>query len=220
MKRWISTWSIGPNAELAHFQKIKEAGFAGVEIWCEHKRALVYLEYARQCGLEIGMHLPFHDLNFATPDITVWNHTEKVLIEWMKKLREYEGVHATLHGGYAWASEERDEAIEKVKKRLTAMAAIAAELGVELLLENLIAGRLNYSHHIASHFSEWKSLLYRFRLIFRHNYLSNALEHFFWKLSEMLQERNNRFLQLFSIGMKPIGNHALFQPAPNPFDQI
>ncbi|WP_256834786.1 hypothetical protein [Parageobacillus thermoglucosidasius] len=84
MKRWISTWSIGPNAELAHFQKIKEAGFAGVEIWCEHKRALVYLEYARQCGLEIGMHLPFHDLNLATPDITVWNHTEKVLIEWMK----------------------------------------------------------------------------------------------------------------------------------------
>ncbi|WP_338205985.1 sugar phosphate isomerase/epimerase family protein [Parageobacillus thermoglucosidasius] len=159
MKRWISTWSIGPNDELAHFQKIKEAGFAGVEIWCEHKRALVYLEYARQCGLEIGMHLPFHDLNFATPDITVWNHTEKVLIEWMKKLREYEGVHATLHGGYAWASEERDEAIEKVKKRLTAMAAIAAELGVELLLENLIADRLNYSHHIASHFSEWKSLL-------------------------------------------------------------
>ncbi|WP_256834788.1 sugar phosphate isomerase/epimerase family protein [Parageobacillus thermoglucosidasius] len=46
-----------------------------------------------------------------------------------------------------------------MKKRLMAMAAIAAELGVELLLENLIADGLNYSHHIASHFSEWKSLL-------------------------------------------------------------
>jgi len=55
---------------------------------------------------------------------------------------------------------------------------------------------------------------YRFRLIFQHNYLSDVLEHFFWKLSEVLQERNNQFSQLLSSRMKPIGNHTLFKGHP------
>jgi len=159
MEKWLSLWSIGQEGTLSDFQAIKNAGFDGVEIWAEQYRSKEYLEYAKQMELKIGIHLPFHDLNLATPDNVVYERTFNVLAEWLETLAEYRGLHATFHGGYAWSSEERDETLVRVKKRLLQLDEKAKQYGIDLLLENLIPDRLNYCHHIASNVDEWLDLI-------------------------------------------------------------
>jgi len=159
MERWLSLWSIGQEGTLSDFQAIKNAGFAGIEIWAEQYRSKEYLEYAKQLGLKIGIHLPFHDLNLATPDPFVYERAFHVLTDWIETLSEYGGQHATFHGGFAWSSEERDETLVRVKKRLLQLNEKAKQNGIELLLENLIPDRLNYCHHIASNVEEWLDLI-------------------------------------------------------------
>lgn len=160
MEKWLSLWSIGQEGTMNDFQSIKNAGFAGIEIWAEQYRSREYLDYAKQVGLKIGIHLPFHDLNLATPDSVVYERTFNVLTEWIEILSQYGGQHATFHGGYAWSSEERDETLVRVKKRLLQLDEKAKQHGIDLLLENLIPDKLNYCHHIASNVEEWLELVH------------------------------------------------------------
>jgi len=160
MEQWLSIWSIGQDATLNDLNIIKEAGFNGVEIWTEHIRSNEYLDYAKQTGLQMGLHLPFHDLNLGSPDPIVFERTLSVLNEWIEKLSKYGGHHATFHGGYAWASEEREETLVRVKERIKTLSEKAKENGIDLLLENLIPDRLNYCHHIASNVEEWFDLIH------------------------------------------------------------
>lgn len=159
MERWLSLWSIGQQCELIDFKRIKKAGFVGVEIWAEHLRANDYLEYANECGLRIGIHLPFHDYNLATPDAVVKKRMLSLNKVWLQKLAEFGGEHAVIHGGLAWSSEERDEALIRVKDRLKDLNEVAKDNNVELLLENLIPDKLNYTHVIASNVDEWINIV-------------------------------------------------------------
>ncbi|QQZ08984.1 sugar phosphate isomerase/epimerase family protein [Heyndrickxia vini] len=161
MEKWLSLWSIGQHGTLSDFRAIKQSGFNGIEIWAEQHRSKEYLEYAKQVGLKIGMHLPFHDLNLATPDPVVYERTFHVLTEWMETLSIYGGQHATFHGGYAWSSEERDETFIRIQERLLLLNEKAKQYGIELLLENLIPDKLNYCHHIASNVEEWLDLIHK-----------------------------------------------------------
>ncbi|MDY0394040.1 sugar phosphate isomerase/epimerase family protein [Virgibacillus halophilus] len=159
MEKWLSLWSIGQEADLKAFRQIKDAGFVGVEIWAEHVCADDYLEFARQCDLRIGLHLPFHDMNLATPDDSVRDRMLEVNQQWLEKLAEYGGEHAVIHGGQAWSSEEREAALENVRHRLLKLREIAEANHVTLLLENLIPDKLNYGHIVASTVAEWCGLL-------------------------------------------------------------
>ena len=49
---------------------------------------------------------------------------------------------------------------------------------------NVSTGMMSYPLTLTCSFAG--ALLYRFRLIFRHNNLSDALEYFFWKLRKVL----------------------------------
>ncbi|SFC90939.1 Sugar phosphate isomerase/epimerase [Bacillus sp. OV322] len=159
METWLSLWSIGQLGTIDEFKEIKIGGFDGVEIWAEQLRAKEYLEYAHQSNLKVGVHLPFHDLNLATPDHAVSERTIQVLTEWIETVTKYGAKHATFHGGYAWSSEERDESVVRVNERILRLKKAADENGIELLLENLIPDRLNYCHHIASNMDEWIQLV-------------------------------------------------------------
>lgn len=159
MEKWLSLWSIGQEGELKDFPKIKQAGFDGVEIWGEHLNAEAYLDYAKTCNLKIGLHLPFHDFNLATPDAAVKDRMLDINTKWIQKLAEYGGEHAVIHGGLVRSSEEHSETIKYVKERLKALNSIAKENHVELLLENLIPDKLNYTHVVASDLEEWEQLL-------------------------------------------------------------
>lgn len=159
MKHWLSTWSLGQKSTMEDFAAIKEAGFDGVEIWSEQISAYEYMKFAQKNGLEIGLHLPFHDLNLATPDHAINKRVISVLTEWIERLADFGGQHATIHGGYAWSSEERDETLIRVKERLVGLNELAKKHHVELQLENLIPDKLNYCHHIASNVEEWINLL-------------------------------------------------------------
>jgi sugar phosphate isomerase/epimerase len=159
MKNWLSIWSIGQNGTFKDFVEIKEAGFDGIEIWCEHIQSKEYLDFAKQIGLKVGLHLPFHDLNLASPDPVVRARTFALLTDWIERLSEYGGLHATFHGGYAWSSEEREETLIRARDFILSLGEKAKLLGVELLLENLIPDKLNYCHHVASNVEEWIDLL-------------------------------------------------------------
>jgi sugar phosphate isomerase/epimerase len=159
MENWLSIWGIGQNGTLKDFIEIKKAGFDGVEIWGEHIRSKEYLEFAKQSGLKIGLHLPFHDLNLASPDPVVKSRTFTVLTDWLELLSEYGGLHATFHGGYAWSSEEREETLIRARDFIEELEEKAKQLSVEILLENLIPDRLNYCHHVASNLEEWIHLV-------------------------------------------------------------
>lgn len=160
MEKWLSLWSIGQEATLQDFEKIKAAGFVGVEIWAEHLRADEYLQYAKKSGLDIGIHLPFHDLNLATPDETVSERMITVNREWLKKLADAGGKHAVIHGGQSWSSEEKEESLKRVRERLTVINEFAEAHQIDLLLENLIPDKLNYCHIIASNVEEWVGLVH------------------------------------------------------------
>ena len=96
MEKWLSTWSIGQQGTLNDFENIKEAGFEGVEILTEQLRAIDYLKYAKQSGLKVSIHLPFHDLNLATPDPFIYERVSAVLSKWIELIAENGGYHATL----------------------------------------------------------------------------------------------------------------------------
>lgn len=159
MKLWLSLWSLGQEISKDDLEKVKEAKVEGVEIWGEHPRAKDYLDLSYHLGLKTGLHLPFHDLNLATPDEGVAKRTMEVLTEWLKRLGDRGAVHAVLHGGYAWASENRPEALSRVIERLNVLKGKAKQAGVELLLENLIPDQLRYTHTVASTVNEWNHLL-------------------------------------------------------------
>ena len=159
MEKWLSLWSIGQQGELADFKRIKEVGFDGVEIWAEHIRANDYLNYAKECELRIGIHLPFHDLNLAAPDDVVKERMLSINKEWIQKIAGAGGEHAVIHGGLAWSSEERGEALTRVKDRLRDLNEVARANNVDLLLENLIPDKLNYTHVVASNVEEWINLV-------------------------------------------------------------
>ena len=160
MEKWLSLWSIGQEGTKDDFEKIKKAGFTGVEIWAEHVRADQYMTFAEECGLEIGLHLPFHDLNLATPFEEVKDKIFAVNEEWFKKMAAIGGGHAVIHGGAAWASEEREEAMARVIERLKDLQTIAAEHKVALLFENQIPDKLNYTHIFPSSVDEWIHILH------------------------------------------------------------
>ncbi|MCQ6265966.1 sugar phosphate isomerase/epimerase [Fictibacillus sp. WQ 8-8] len=159
MEKWLNSWSLGLNANVNDFTRIKKAGFEGIEILAEQNNAHHYLKFASDLGFKVGLHLPFHDLNLATPDSIVYERTFNVLSQWLAKLAEYGGKHATFHGGYAWFSEERNESLIRVKERILKLNEVAMQHGVELLLENLIPDKLNYCHQIASNVEEWIDLI-------------------------------------------------------------
>lgn len=159
MEKWLNSWSFGLNADENEFRRVKEAGFDGIEVLAEQGNAHHYLKYASDSDFKIGLHLPFHDLNLATPDSFIYERTYNVLTYWLAKLGEYGGKHATFHGGYAWFSEERMETVQRVKERVMKLNEVAAQHGIELLLENLIPDKLNYCHQIASNVEEWSDLL-------------------------------------------------------------
>lgn len=159
MNKWISLWSVGQNCTSGEFSKIKEAGFKGVEIWAEQHSAKQYLDYAKEYGLDIGMHLPFHDMNLATPYESVAETVLTINKQWIKTLADYSGHHAVIHGGSAMASEDRDEVYPKMISRLSELHQFAKENNIELLFENLIPDGLGYMHIFPSSVEEWKDVL-------------------------------------------------------------
>lgn len=159
MEKWLSLWSIGQSKTKNDMEAIKNAGFEGVEIWAEHKSAKEDLKLAEQCGLKIGLHLPFHDLNLATPYEEVGSFILDITHHWLKELGKYGGGHAVIHGGSAWASENKDEDRLKVIERLKKIREMAYEQKVELLFENQIPDKLNYMHIYPSSVEEWLDIL-------------------------------------------------------------
>ncbi|MDN4526654.1 sugar phosphate isomerase/epimerase family protein [Fictibacillus fluitans] len=160
MEKWLNSWSVGLNAQLSDFERLNEAGFRGIEVLAEQGKAADYLVYAHRTGFNLGLHLPFHDLNLATPDPVVYERTFSILTDWIKRLADYGGTHATFHGGYAWFSEEKQECLERVAERILRLDEVAKPCGVDLLLENLIPDHLNYCHQVASNLNEWLELIH------------------------------------------------------------
>lgn len=159
MEKWFSLWSAGQEKTAEDMAAIRNAGFDGVEIWAEHLTAEKDMELAKEAGLKIGLHLPFHDLNLASPFQEVEDLIFKVNEQWFKKLKTYGGGHAVIHGGMAWASEGHAEAKKLVIDRLTRTRKMAEELGSTLLFENQIPDKLNYTHIFPSTVDEWLEIL-------------------------------------------------------------
>lgn len=159
MDKWLSLWSAGQKRTLSDFEEIKKAGFTGVEIWAEHLRNDDYFAYAKEVDLEVGLHLPFHDLNLATPFEKVNEFITTITTEWLERLGELGGGHAVIHGGSAMASEEQDKDREVMMNRLSKLNKIAEENNVELLFENQIPDSLNYVHIFPSSVDEWIYIL-------------------------------------------------------------
>src|SRR5699024_2396147 len=159
MEKWLSLWSVGQHCTDEDFSKMKQASFKGVEIWAEQHSAMDYLDYAKQHGFEIGMHLPFHDVNLGTPYDTVAEYALKMTKEWIETLAKYDGKHAVIHGGSAMASEDRDDIYPKMLKRLSELNTFAKDKGITLLFENLIPDGLNYTHIFPSSVAEWLDVL-------------------------------------------------------------
>jgi sugar phosphate isomerase/epimerase len=160
METWLSLWSLGQEISESDLEKVKDTKkVEGVEVWGEHVKAKEYLDLSYRLGLKTGLHLPFHDLNLATPEEGIAKRTMAVLSDWLKRLGDRGAEHAVLHGGYAWASENRPEALVRVAERLNILRGEAKTAGVDLLLENLIPDQLPYTHTVASTVSEWQNLL-------------------------------------------------------------
>ncbi|HVA38934.1 MAG TPA: sugar phosphate isomerase/epimerase family protein [Candidatus Dormibacteraeota bacterium] len=159
MQRWLSLWSLGPDFGPDDLRRVAEIGFRGVEVWGEHARAREHLQWAWQAGLQISLHLPFHDLNPVTPDDAVRDRMREVCRQWLVDLSAVGGRHAVIHGGYAWTSEERDLAVLRSHARLRELGSWARALGIAVLLENLVPDSLQYTHPIASDLTEWLAIL-------------------------------------------------------------
>lgn len=157
---WLSMWCAGDRKSEADFAAVRDCGAVdGVEIWTEHADALWEVRTAARHGLQVGIHLPFHDLNPVSNDAVVAARALERNREWLRDLSEYGGVHAVLHGGYAANAADRGPALTRLIDVASTLHAEAAELGIELLLENLIPDKLGYTHIMASNLAEWRQLV-------------------------------------------------------------
>ena len=69
---WLSMWCAGEHKTEADFAAVRDSGVVdGVEIWTEHPHALWEVEMGAKYGLQVGIHLPFHDLNPVSADPVV-----------------------------------------------------------------------------------------------------------------------------------------------------
>lgn|SRR5699024_3137368 len=159
MEKWLSLWSIGQQYGLREIEKIKKANFSGIEIWAEHHLAEESFEIANQCDLQIGLHLPFHDLNLGTPYKDIAVNACNIIKEWIETLSYYNGEHAVIHGGSAMASEDHESVYPEMIERLKEINDFAEEKEVELLFENQIPDKLNYMHIFPSSVDEWIDVL-------------------------------------------------------------
>jgi len=157
---WLSMWGAGEHPSDADFTAVADCEvIRGVEIWTEHPRAEWEIEKAAQHGLQVGIHLPFHDLNPVSDDPVVAERALQRNREWLRHLSRFGGVHAVLHGGYAASAADRDAKLPRLVEVTAQLNAEAGELGIALLLENLIPDALGYSHIMASSLAEWATLV-------------------------------------------------------------
>lgn len=157
---WLSMWGAGEHPSEADFAAVRDCGVIhGVEIWTEHPNAEWEVQNAAECGLQVGIHLPFHDLNPVSDDPVVAQRALQRNREWLRYLSRFGGVHAVLHGGYAASATDRDAKVPRLVEFTAQLHAEASELGIELLLENLIPDKLGYSHIMASNLAEWAQLV-------------------------------------------------------------
>ncbi len=157
---WLSMWGAGEHPSDADFAAVRDCGaVAGVEIWTEHPDAGWEVEAAVRHGLQVGIHLPFHDLNPVSDDPVVAARALERNRQWLSLLAEHGGVHAVLHGGYAASAVDRTDKLARLVEFTSTLHAEAGELGIELLLENLIPDKLGYTHIMASDLAEWSALV-------------------------------------------------------------
>lgn len=157
---WLSMWGAGEHPTEEDFAAVRACeAVDGVEIWTEHPDAAGEIEAAVRHGLQVGIHLPFHDLNPVSDDPVVAARAMDRNREWIRTLARHGGVHAVLHGGYAATAVDRDSKLARLVEFTSALRAEAAELGIELMLENLIPDKLGYTHIMASNLGEWSRLV-------------------------------------------------------------
>lgn len=157
---WLSMWSAGERPTDADFAAVRDCGAVdGVEIWTEHPAAEGEIEAAARHGLQVGIHLPFHDLNPVSDDPVVAERALDRNREWLRSLARVGGVHAVMHGGYAASAADRDAKLGRLVEFASTLNAEAAELGIDLMLENLIPDTLGYTHIMASDLAEWTQLV-------------------------------------------------------------
>lgn len=157
---WLSMWSAGERPTDGDFTAVRDCGaVGGVEIWTEHPDAAREIQAAARHGLQVGIHLPFHDLNPVSDDPVVADLALQRNREWLRRLAEAGGVHAVLHGGYAASATDREAKLPRLVEFASTLRVEAAELGIELMLENLIPDKLGYTHIMASNLVEWSRLI-------------------------------------------------------------
>jgi sugar phosphate isomerase/epimerase len=153
-------WSAGERPDDGDFAAVRDCGAVdGVEIWTEHPDAAWEIQSAAQHGLQVGIHLPFHDLNPVSDDPVVADLALQRNREWLHRLADSGGVHAVLHGGYAASATDRDAKLPRLVEFTSMLRTEAAELGIDLMLENLIPDTLGYTHIMASDLPEWSQLI-------------------------------------------------------------
>lgn len=153
--KWLSLWSIGEDHSLSDLKLIKQAGFTGVEIWGEHAGAEKSLEYAKECNFEIGMHLPFKNLNLSTVNINEGEQVLSTMKHWLSKLAEFKGCHAVIHGGTLNEIENLDKSSHILIERLAELNDYARKHKIELLYENQIPDKSRRTHVHPTSLSEW-----------------------------------------------------------------
>jgi len=157
---WLSMWSAGEHPTDDDFAAVRSCeAVAGVEIWTEHPGAEWEVEAAARHGLQVGIHLPFHDLNPVSDDPVVAERAWERNRDWLHCLARSGGVHAVMHGGYAASAGDRDAKLPRLVEFASTLHAEATELGIELMLENLIPDKLGYTHIMASNLPEWAQLV-------------------------------------------------------------
>jgi len=153
-------WCAGERPTDADFAAVRDCGVVeGVEIWTEHPDAGWEIEAAARHGLQVGVHLPFHDLNPVSDDPVVADLALQRNREWLQRVHDVGGVHAVMHGGYAASAVDRGAKLPRLVEFTSTLRAEAAALGIELMLENLIPDKLGYSHIMASDLAEWTHLV-------------------------------------------------------------
>jgi sugar phosphate isomerase/epimerase len=112
---WLSMWGAGERPSDADFAAVRDCGVIhGVEIWTEHPHAEWEVQRAAECGLQVGIHLPFHDLNPVSDDPVVAERALQRNREWLRHLSGFGGVHAVLHGGYAASAADRGAKVPRL----------------------------------------------------------------------------------------------------------
>jgi len=157
--KWLSLWSIGEDHSLSDLKLIKQAGFTGVEIWGEHAVAEKSLEYAKECDFDIGMHLPFKNLNLSTVNKSEGEQVLSTMKRWLSKLAEFEGCHAVIHGGTLSEIDSLDQSSKVLIDRLTELNDYARTYNIELLYENQIPDKSRRTHVYPTSLGEWVDTL-------------------------------------------------------------